>query len=150
MRMSSLTLPAGFLGCLVVYLPLHCTALTVIFSICPKCFGERDRKWIQYLLPRQKSILTRTNAFFIPLQLRAGLVFMVLFLVQPMCWVSFAKRQAQGETGAEPSSLLQKANSSFWTFCLSISWETCCQWNPLLMSSASWSRSVVVWKAVWI
>lgn len=88
----SLTLPTRFLGCLVVYLPLHCTAVTVIFSICPKCFGERDRKWIQYLLPRQKSILTRTNAFYIPVQLRADLVFMVLFL---MWWVPFAKWHAQ-------------------------------------------------------
>lgn len=91
----SLTLPTWFLGWLAVYLPLHYTAVTVAFSICPKCFGERDRKWIQYLLPRQKSILTRTNAFYIPVQLRADLAFMVLFLMQSMWWVSFAKWHAQ-------------------------------------------------------
>lgn len=113
------------LGCLVVYLPLHYTAVTVIFSICSNCFGERDRKWIQYLLPRHKSILTRTNAFYIPLQLGADLVFMVLFLVQSLCWVSFAKWHTQEE---RPRAFLPPAKSKFISlaFRLFIIWETWC------------------------
>lgn len=99
----SLTLPTRFLGCLVVYLPLQYTAGTVIFSICPKCFG--GRKWIQYLLPRQKSILTRTNAFHIPVQLGADLVFMVLFLMQHLCAV-FHLQSGMHRTKAQRNTAL--------------------------------------------
>lgn len=94
---------SGLLGCL--FTTSIYSRYSDIFHL-PKVFwGERERKWIQYLLPRQKSILTRTNAFHIPVQLGADLVFMVLFLMQHLCGV-FHLQSGMHRTKAQRNTAL--------------------------------------------
>ena len=80
-----------------------------IFHLC-HCFGERERA-NPMLISKAKLILTRTNAFYIPVQLKTNLVFMMFFFTQHSCGVfhlQSGKHRNKGPEEYNPSTSYEK------------------------------------------
>lgn len=92
-----------------------------------KCFGEREEV-NPILIFKAKSILTRTNAFYIPVQLKTNLVFMMLFCIQFSAVCFICKVACPGIKAQRNITLLPHTRSKlvFLAFCLFIIWKTCC------------------------
>lgn len=68
---------AEFLDCINVFITLIYSSYHDVLYL-SKCFGDEE-KVNPILISKAKSILARTNAFYIPMKLKTNLVFMMLF-----------------------------------------------------------------------
>lgn len=90
---------SGLLDSISIFTTLIHSSYSGIFHL-SKCFGERE-KVNPMPISKAKLILTRTNAFYIPVQLKTILVFMMLSFIRYSCGVFHLQNGMHRNKGPE-------------------------------------------------